>query len=479
MTKTRPPTARDVLRRIQAEEILFVDLKFTDLFGGLQHLTLLADTLDEGSFTRGLNFDGSSVRGFQAISQSDLLLRPDPASIFRDPFFDDPTLSMFCDVVNPKTQGPYSRDPRGVAKRAEIAARSLGIADAAYYGLESEFYVFDDVRYDQATQHGFYFINSDAAFWNSGAEAGRPNLGHRATKKRAYFASPPKDGFHNLRGKISLVLREMGMTIELHHHEVGAAGQNEIGVRFDTLSRSADNVIKFKYTVKNVAQRYGKTATFMPKPLFEEAGSGMHTNVSLFKNGKNAFFEPGCYADMSQVGHWFIGGLLKHAPAVCAFGNPSTNSYRRLVPGYEAPTNLVFSSRNRSACIRIPYTGDNPKTKRLEFRTPDPSANPYLSCAAVLMAGLDGIINRIDPPDPVDQDIYEYANSETGKLLRSVPTSLGEALDALEEDHEFLLRNGVFTRDLIDTWLRMKREHEINYLSLRPHPTEFSLYFDV
>ncbi|MCO4748120.1 MAG: type I glutamate--ammonia ligase, partial [Proteobacteria bacterium] len=367
----------------------------------------------------------------------------------------------------------------GVAKRAETTARSLGIAEAAYFGLETEFYVFDDVRYDQATQHGFYFINSDAAFWNSGAEAGRPNLGHRASKKRAYFAAPPKDGFHNLRGKISLVLREMGMTIELHHHEVGAAGQNEIGVRFDTLCRSADNTIKFKYTVKNVAQRYDKTATFMPKPLFEEAGSGMHTNVSLFKDGKNAFYEPGRYADMSEVGHWFIGGLLKHAPAVCAFGNPSTNSYRRLVPGYEAPINLVFSSRNRSACIRIPYTGDNPKTKRLEFRTPDPSANPYLSCAAVLMAGIDGILNRIDPPDPVDQDIYQYANTETGKLLRSVPTSLEMALNALEADHEFLLRDGVFTKDLIQTWLRMKREDELNYLSLRPHPTEFSLYFDV
>jgi glutamine synthetase len=463
---------------MREQEIEFLDLKFVDLFGGLQHITYPAAAIDEGTFARGVNFDGSSVRGFQSIHESDLLLRPDAASLFRDPFFDEPSLSVFCDVIDPRGTKPYSRDPRGVAKRAERLLQSLGIGDMASYGLEVEFYVLDDVRFEQATQHAYYFVNSEAAFWNTG-QSDKPNLGHRSARKSAYFAAPPRDAYHNMRSKISKVLQSVGIEPELHHHEVGAAGQNEIGFRFDSLTRAADNAIKFKHVVKNTVTRYGKTATFMPKPLFEEAGSGMHTNVSLWKDGKNLFFEAGGYADLSPLALHFVAGLLKHAPALCGICAPSTNSYRRLVPGYEAPVVLVHSQSNRSACVRIPFTGANPKAKRLEFRTPDPSANPYLSCAAVLMAGLDGIVNRLDPPDPIDQDIYKFAETEHGRLLRSVPGELSKALDALEADYEFLLRGDVFTEDLIDVWLTTKREKEVNYISLRPHPSEFALYFDV
>jgi glutamine synthetase len=477
MAPNREVSARDVLQRIRDEEIAFVDLKFVDLFGCLQHITFDADMLDEATFLRGINFDGSSVRGFQSISESDLLLRPEPATVFRDPFYDEPTLSLFGDVVDPNGYKPYSRDPRGVAKRASQLMRSLGIGDAAYFGLEVEFYVFDDVRFDTATQHSFYFINSEDAFWNSG-RSDRPNLGHRSGRKSGYFAAPPMDAHANLRSKMSQLLRTVGIRPELHHHEVGAAGQNEIGFRFDTLTRASDNAVKFKYVVKNTAQRLGKSATFMPKPLFEEAGSGMHTNVSIWRRGENRFYASGGYADLSDTAIHFVGGLLKHARALCAFCAPSTNSYRRLVPGYEAPINLVYSQRNRSACVRVPFTGANPKTKRLEFRTPDPTANPYLSTAAVLMAGIDGIVNETEPPAPVDENIYKFATSEHGRLLQSVPGSLEEALDALEDDYEFLMRGGVFTEDLIDTWLRTKRESECQFISLRPHPSEFTLYYD-
>jgi glutamine synthetase len=471
------PSAQDVLKRIRDNEIEFVDLKFVDLYGSLQHLTFAADCIDEGAFQHGVNFDGSSVRGFQAIAESDLLLKADPSSATADPFHDAPTLSLFCDIVDPKGYKPYSRDTRGVAKRAERLLRAEGIADKAFFGLEVEFYLFDSVRFDTSTQHGFYFVDSDEAFWTS-SDSGRRSSGRRTGRKSGYFAAPPSDTDVNLRSKISQVLRAFGIRPELHHHEVGGAGQNEIGFRFDTLLRAADNAINFKYAVKNTAARFGKTATFMPKPLFEEAGSGMHTNVSLWKGEKNAFYQTGRYADLSENAEYFIGGLLKHARAVCAFSAPSTNSYRRLVPGYEAPINLVHSQRNRSACVRIPFTGAKAAAKRIEFRTPDPTANPYLSCAAVLMAGIDGIRNRIAPPDPVDQDIYEFAQTEHGKLLQSTPGSLAEALDALEDDHGFLLEGGVFTEDLVDAWLRTKRRNEIEYVSLRPHPSEFTLYFD-
>ena len=474
-------TVRDVLRRVRDESIQFVDMKFVDVFGGLHHITFPVESVDDGMFLRGINFDGSSIRGFQSIQESDLLLKPDPTSVFLDPFFDEPTLSLICDIVDPNGMKPYARDPRGVAQRAERALRGLGVAETAFFGLEIEFYLFDEVRFDQAPQHGFYFLDSDAALLDTGSPRarGRSNRGHRPGRKSAYFAAPPVDDTSNLRSKIAQMLRLVGIQPELHHHEVGAAGQNEIGFKFDRLTRTADNAIKFKYTVKNTADRFGKTATFMPKPLFEEAGSGMHTNVSLWKDGKNAFYRDGGYGDLSEMALHFVGGILEHAPALCALCAPTTSSYRRLVPGYEAPVNLVHSQRNRSACVRIPFTGTNSAAKRLEFRTPDPSANPYLSCAAVVMAGIDGVLKRTEPPDPVDENVYELATTEHGRVLRAVPGSLEEALNALEDDHEFLLREGVFGTGLIDTWLRTKREKEVQYISLRPHPSEFSLYFDV
>jgi glutamine synthetase len=468
-------SVRDVLKTIREEEVEFVDLKFVDLFGGLQHITFPATALDEGSFARGVNFDGSSVRGFQAISESDLILKPDTDSTFRDPFFDDATISMFCDIMDPNGHKPYSRDPRGVAQRAERLIRSLGLADAASFGVEMEFYLFDDVRFEQSSRHGYYFIDSEAA-QHVGEKA--PTRLHRPRAKNAYFAAPPRDPSHNLRGKISKMMEVTGLVPEMHHHEVGSAGQNEIGFKYATLCNSADNAVKFKYVVKNTAHRYNKIATFMPKPLFGQAGSGMHTNVSVWQDSRNIFYEHGRYADLSEFAVHFIGGLLQHAPAVCALSAPTTNSYRRLVPGYEAPTILVYSQRNRSACIRVPFTGANDKAKRIEFRSPDPSCNPYLSLAAILLAGIDGVRNRIQPPPPVDENIYEFATSEHGRLLQATPIALSESLDALEGDYAFLVQDGVFTEDLIDSWLRVKREKELEYLGLRPHPTEFELYFD-
>ena len=468
-------SVRDILKRIREDEVEFVDLKFVDLFGGLQHITFPASSLDEQSFANGVNFDGSSVRGFQSISESDLILKPDTDSVFKDPFYDDTTISMFCDIMDPATHAPYSRDPRGVAQRAERLIRSLGIADFASFGVEMEFYLFDDVRYEQSSQHGYYFIDSEAA-----QQVGEkvPARLHRPRAKNAYFAAPPRDQSHNLRGKISQLMRMVDLIPEMHHHEVGSGGQNEIGFKYAKLADAADNSVKFKYVVKNTAHRYQKIATFMPKPLFGQAGSGMHTNVSVWRDSSNVFYEHGRYADLSELAVHFVGGLLHHANAVCAFSAPTTNSYRRLVPGYEAPTILVYSQRNRSACIRVPFTGANANAKRIEFRSPDPSCNPYLSLAAILLAGIDGIRNRIEPAPPVDENIYEFATSEHGRLLQATPTSLTESLDALEADYEFLVRDGVFTKDLIDAWLRVKREQEVDYLGLRPHPTEFELYFD-
>ena len=471
-------SARQVIQRIKDEDIRFLDLKFVDLLGTLQHLTVPTEAVDEGSFQKGFSFDGSSVKGFQKINESDMLLLPDPNSVFLDPFFDDPALSVFCDISDPITLRPYSRDPRGIARRAEQLVRSLGVADDVFFGPELEFFIFDEVSFDQATQHGYYFLNSSAAFWASGKE-GKGNLGHQAGRKQAYFAAPPIDQYNNLRSKISNVLGTTGLEIELHHHEVAAAGQCEIGFRFGPLLRQADSAIKYKYVVKNVVDRYGKTATFMPKPLLQENGSGMHMNLSLWKNNRNLFYEDGGYADLSQFATRFIGGLLRHARALCAICAPTTNSYRRLVPGYEAPMNLIYSSRNRSACVRVPVAGASAKTKRIEFRTPDPSCNPYLGFAAVLMAGLDGVRNEIEPPAPVDEDIYKLAETELGRSIESTPASLEEAIDALERDHEFLLQDGVFPPDVIEAWIETKREMEIDYIRLRPHPGEFSLYFNV
>lgn len=477
MLNKRHMTAADVVRQIRQERYEALDLKFVDLFGALQHVTVPADQVEEGLFGRGFGFDGSSVRGFQAINESDMILRPDSRSVFRDPFFDDPTLSVFCDVVDPRTHDIYSRDSRGLAQRAQQLVRSLGIADKAYFGPEPEFFVFDEVRYDQSTQHGFYYVDSEGAFWQTGAATGQ-NPGHRPRRKQAYYAAAPADRYQNLRAKITRTLAEVGLEPELHHHEVAAAGQNEIGFRFGQLTKQADAVVKFKYTVKNVAERYQKTATFMPKPLFEENGSGMHVHVSLWRQGRNLFYEAGKYGDLSDIGRYCIGGILRHAPALCAFCAPTTNSYRRLVPGYEAPINLVYSANNRSACIRIPSTGPDPKAKRFEFRTPDPTCNPYLAFSAILLAGIDGIQNRIEPPEPIDDDIYELAGTEQGKSIRNAPGSLEMALYALEQDNEFLVRDGVFTEALIDLWIRLKREEEVNFISLRPHPSEFMLYYD-
>lgn len=480
MGRDHRATARDVLKMIREQEIRFLDLKFVDLLGTLQHLTVPTEVVDEDTFRTGFAFDGSSVRGFQKISESDMLLMPDPGSVFRDPFFDDPALSVFCDIADPIRRSPYARDPRGIAGRAERLARSLGIADVVNFGPEIEFFVFDDVRFDQATQHGYYFLNSSAAFWSSGGQdGGAPSLGHQAARKQAYFAAPPVDQYNNLRSKISNVLREAGLQTELHHHEVAAAGQCEIGFRYGPLLHQADAAIKYKYIVKNVVNRYKKTATFMPKPLLQENGSGMHMNVSLWKGGKNLFYKEGGYADLSPFALQFIAGVLKHARALCAICAPTTNSYRRLVPGFEAPMNLIFSGRNRSACVRVPVGGSSPNAKRIEFRTPDPSCNPYLGFAAVLLAGMDGVINEFSPPDPVDEDLYKLAATERGRSIGQTPATLGEALDALEQDHEFLLREGVFTKDVIDTWIQIKREDEVNYVRLRPHPAEFALYFNV
>jgi glutamine synthetase len=471
-------TVNDVIREIKDKEIRFLDLKFVDLFGNLQHLTIPTNRVDEDTFKNGFNFDGSSVKGFQRIHASDMILRPDPESLFNDPFYEDPTLSVFCDIIDPDGYKPYSRDPRGIARRAENLFRSLGVADNVYLGPEIEFFIFDDVRFDQATQHGYYFINSTAAFWNRGEE-GVPNLGHQAARKQAYFSAPPIDAYHNIRSKISDVLQLTGITPELHHHEVAAAGQSEIAFRFGPLMSQADSAVKYKYVVKNAVDRYGKTVTFMPKPLLQENGSGMHVNISLSQGGKNIFYEPGGYADLSQTALQFIAGILKHAPALCAICSPTTNSYRRLVPGYEAPMNLVFSQRNRSACIRVPMAAGSSAAKRIEFRTPDPSANPYLAFAAIALAGLDGIRTQMQPPEPVDEDIYELAKSSDILTIKSIPGSLAEAMDALECDHDFLIKDGVFPPEVIKGWIKYKREEEIEFINLRPHPAEFTLYFNV
>ena len=471
-------TVNDVIREIKDKEIRFLDLKFVDLFGNLHHLTIPTDQVDEDTFLSGFNFDGSSVKGFQRIHASDMILRPDAESLFNDPFYDDPTLSVFCDIIDPDGFKPYSRDPRGIARRAEQLFRSLGIADKVYLGPEIEFFIFDDVRFDQATQHGYYFINSAAAFWNRGEE-GTVNLGHQAARKQAYFSAPPIDAYHNVRSKISNVLELTGLTPELHHHEVAAAGQSEIAFKFGPLISQADGAVKYKYVVKNVVDSYGKTVTFMPKPLLQENGSGMHVNISLSKGGKNIFYESGGYADLSATALQFIAGILKHASALCAICSPTTNSYRRLVPGYEAPMNLVFSQRNRSACIRVPMASGSSSAKRIEFRTPDPSANPYLAFAAIALAGLDGIRTQMKPPEPVDEDIYELAKTSDISTIKSTPGSLAEAIDALEADHEFLIKDGVFSSEVIEGWIKYKREEEIEFINLRPHPGEFTLYFNV
>jgi len=471
-------TAADVLSLIVDEGYEFIDLRFCDLPGQVQHFTVPTHQLTEESFEDGFGFDGSSIRGFQDIQESDMLLIPDPSTAVDDVFRDRKTLILYCFVNDPITGTPYEKDPRYVAKKAEDYLISTGIADTSYWGPEAEFYIFDDVRFGQNQNSGYYFVDSVEGAWNSGEYEEGGNLGYKPRYQEGYFPVPPTDHFQDLRSEMTARLEDAGIEIEVQHHEVGTAGQAEIDMRYDTLLRTADNVTLYKYIVKNTAWEVGKTVTFMPKPIFEDNGSGMHTHQSLWKDGETLMFDEGGYAGLSDLARWYIGGLLKHAQAVLAFAAPTTNSYHRLVPGFEAPVNLVYSSRNRSAAIRIPQYSQAPAAKRIEFRCPDPAANPYLSFAAMLMAGLDGVQNRIEPHAPVDKDIYDLPPAEL-KGLPSVPGSLDEALDALEADHDFLLQGGVFTEDLIDAYLSYKREHEVDPVRLRPHPYEFHLYYDI
>jgi len=469
--------AREVVNLIRERDIQVVDLRFCDLPGLWQHFTVVAGSVTEEAFAEGFGFDGSSIRGFQPIQESDMILFPDPTTAFEDPFTKVPTLVLICDVGDPVTGEPYSRDPRYVARKAEKYLKSTGIADTAYVGPEPEFFIFDDVRFDQTYNQGYYYVDSAEGHWNSGREE-NPNLGYKPRYKEGYFPVPPMDSLQDIRTEMMLTLMEAGVDVELHHHEVATGGQSEIDLRFDSLLNMGDKFLKFKYITKNVGRRYGKTVTFMPKPIFMDNGSGMHCHQSLWKEGRNVFYQTGTYADLSEAAVHYIGGILKHAPALLALCACSTNSFRRLVPGYEAPINLVYSQRNRSACVRIPAYSRSEKAKRIEFRSPDATANGYLAFAAMLMAGLDGIQNKILPPDPIDKDLYDLPPEERTEV-QLLPGSLAEVLDALEADHEFLLKGDVFTKDVIEMWIGYKREHEVDALRLRPHPHEFALYFDI
>ena len=456
---------------------VMIDLKFTDLLGTWQHCSYPVATWDEETFAAGVGFDGSSIRGWQGIHMSDMLAAPDPSTAVMDPFFKEPTLSVLANIVDPVTKEEYTRDPRHVARKGTAYLKETGIADTCYIGPEPEFFIFDEVRYHQNQHGGAYEIDSVEGAWNT-ARFEEPNLGYKPSFKGGYFPVSPTDTYHDLRGEMCKELQKVGIVVEAHHHEVATAGQSEIDMRFDELLKMADQFMWYKYVIKNVGKRCGKTVTFMPKPIFEDNGSGMHSHFSLWKEGKPLFADGNSgYAGLSDIGLYSIGGILKHAPAILAFAAPTTNSYRRLVPGFEAPVNLVMSARNRSAAVRIPMYSDSPKAKRLEFRCPDATANGYLAWTAMLMAAIDGITKRIDPGEPLDRDIYEMSSEELSAYNKT-PGELGEAIDALEADHEFLLTGGVFTIDLIETWIKWKREHELSELALRPHPYEFHLYYD-
>jgi glutamine synthetase len=464
------PEPGEALEWARGTRAAMVDLKFTDLFGQWQHMTLPIRAFDESAFDEGLGFDGSSIRGWQGIAESDMLLMPQAETAILDPIAEAPTLSLVCEIVDPLTREPYGKDPRQVARRAEAYLRSTGIADTAYFGPECEFFVFDEVSYELGPNRSHYAVDSPEGYWNSG----KPGLGYTARPKEGYFPPAPHDTLHDLRTQMVLTLERIGIPCEFHHHEVASGGQCEIDLRFESLTRMADQVMTYKYVVKNVARAHGKTVTFMPKPIFGDNGSGMHCHQSLWKEGTPLMADRSGYAGLSSLARSYVGGLLAHAPALLALCAPTTNSYRRLVPGYEAPVNLVYSQRNRSACIRIPMYSESPKAKRIEFRCPDAAANPYLAFSAMLLAGLDGIERGLDPGAPADYDLFE----EAGHDVPQVPGSLAEALDALEADHEFLLRGGVFSDDLIRTWIDWKREHEVDVVRLRPHPAEFALYYD-
>ncbi|MDF5719398.1 MAG: type I glutamate--ammonia ligase [Rhizonema sp. PD37] len=468
-------TPQEVLKMIQDQDIQMIDLKFIDMPGIWQHLTVHRDQIDETSFTEGVPFDGSSIRGWKAINESDMAMVLDPNTVWIDPFMQEPTLSIICSIQEPRTGQPYDRCPRVIAQKAIDYLVSTGTGDTAFFGPEAEFFIFDDVRFDQNQYSGYYYVDSVEGRWNSGREE-RPNLGYKPRYKEGYFPVAPTDTSQDIRTEMLLVMAKCGVPIEKHHHEVATGGQCELGFRFGKLIEAADWLMTYKYVIKNVGKKYGKTITFMPKPVFQDNGSGMHTHQSIWKDGQ-PLFAGDKYAGLSEMGLHYIGGILRHAPALLALTNPSTNSYKRLVPGYEAPVNLAYSQGNRSASIRIPLSGTNPKAKRLEFRCPDATCNPYLAFAAMLCAGLDGIKNKIDPGQPLDKNIYELSPEELAKVP-STPGSLELALEALEKDHAFLTEPGVFTEDFIQTWISYKLDNEVNPMRLRPHPYEFALYYD-
>ena len=474
MHKDRSP--RDVLAFAASEGVKLVDLKFVDWPGLWQHVTFPLHEVEESTFEDGMGFDGSSIRGWQAIHMSDMLIVPDPRTAFIDPFCDHPTLSMVCNIVDPITHERYSRDPRHIADKALNYVRMTGIADTAFFGPEAEFFILDDVRFETSERAGYYYVDSVEGRWNSGRDEG-PNLGYKPRYKEGYFPVPPSDSLQNLRSEMVLQMEDLGIAIEAQHHEVATAGQAEIDMRFAPLVDMADSLMLYKYVAKNVARRAGKTVTFMAKPVFNDNGSGMHVHQSLWKGGQ-PLFAGNEYAGVSQLCLHYIGGILKHSKALAAFTNPTTNSYKRLVPGFEAPVNLAYSSRNRSAAARIPMYSASPKAKRVEIRFPDPTCNPYLAFSAMLMAGLDGIENKIDPGEPLDRDIYSLSPEELSQVP-VMPGNLDEALAALEEDHEFLLKGDVFTEDAVSTWIEYKREREVMQVAMRPHPHEFELYFDI
>jgi len=476
-------TASELLGFVKKEGVQAIDLRFMDFPGIWQHFTIPTHELEESVFEEGLGFDGSSIRGWQAINESDMLVKPVPETAFIDPFFVHKTLVIICNICDPITGEDYTRDPRNIARKAEAYLARTGIGDVAYFGPEAEFFVFDDVRFDQNQYSGYYYLDSEEGSWNSGRRENvdpsglSHNTGYKIRYKEGYFPVPPADSQQDMRSEMMLTLEQIGVPIERQHHEVATGGQAEIDIRYAPLVTMGDMMLKYKYVLKNVAKKYGKTVTFMPKPLFGDNGSGMHVHMSIWKKGLPLFAGDG-YAGLSEMALYAVGGLLKHAPALLAICNPTTNSYKRLVPGFEAPVNLAYSSRNRSASIRIPMYSNNPKTKRLEFRCPDPSCNPYLAMAAMLMAAIDGVQNKVHPGAPLDRDIYDMSPEELASVPQA-PGSLRESLMALKADHEFLLKGDVFTQDVIDTWIRYKIDNEVNALALRPHPWEFKLYFDI
>jgi glutamine synthetase len=476
MAKATNSPVDQVLKFVQSNKIEFIDLKFMDFPGQWQHFTVPSSQLKKDSFEDGFGFDGSSIRGWKSINESDMLIIPDPNTLFVDPFIQAPTISLICDVYEPATKEKYERCPRSIAQKAASYLVSTGLADTVYFGPEAEFFIFDDVRFDSSPNGSFYMVDSIEGKWNSGRDE-KPNLGYKPRYKEGYFPVPPTDALVDIRNEMVNNLIKCGVDVEAQHHEVASGGQCEIDLRFEPLVRAADQLLMFKYIAKNTAKLHNKTVTYMPKPIYGDNGSGMHVHVSLWKKGKPLFAGNG-YAGLSEMALYFIGGLLKHAPALCAFTNPTTNSYKRLVPGFEAPVNLAYSQRNRSASVRIPMYSASPKSKRVEFRCPDPSCNPYLAFSAMMMAGLDGVQNRIDPGEPLDKDIYDMEPEELANVP-STPGSLNEAMSALENDHEFLIKGNVFTEDVIQTWIKYKWDKEIKPMSLQPHPYEFGLYYDV